>query len=230
MKCEFSLTHYKECIELARDKGYKIKPVRDHYFNSLNQHKTILLRHDIDFSLEYAYELANIEYDMGLFSSYYVYLHSELYNPLSPKSMGMIKAMASMGHEIGLHYDSRFDVGQEDVLISRLSQTATESVGHHWPASNEFINYSNLLNPNKLEYKYISDSGRNWRDGCLCQNIGKYGKLHVSMHPEWWVSKGKDRWEAIHNMYESYEGNLARNIGEVRNMLSDYERDVVNKK
>ena len=229
MKCEFSLAHYKECIELARDEGYKIKSVRDHYFDSLNGKKVILLRHDVDFSLEYAYELANIEYDMGVFSSYYIYLHSELYNPLSPKSLGMIRAMSKMGHEIGLHYDSRYDVGQEDILMSRISESATESVGHHWPASNEFINYSNLLNPNKLEYKYISDSGRNWRNGCLCQNIGKYGKLHVSMHPEWWIGGGVDRWNALGNMFVNYQATLARNITDVKNMIADYEREVINK-
>ena len=230
MKCEFSLTHYKECIELAKDRGYKIKRVKDHYFDSLNGKKVILLRHDVDFSLEYAYELANIEYDLGVKSSYYIYLHSELYNPLSPKSMGMIKSIVDMGHEIGLHYDSRYDVGEEDIFLSRIAQDPIDSVGHHWPASNQFLNYNYLLNPNKLEYKYISDSGRNWRDGCLCENIGKYGKLHVSMHPEWWVSGGVDRWQAINNMYQSYEATLSRNITDVRNMIKDYEKEVINKK
>src|ERR1044072_7356215 len=99
LNCSFTLQHYKECIELAKDKGYSIIPVKDYD----KQKKVILLRHDIDFSLEYAYEFANIEYDLGVCSSYYVYLHSPTYNALSPKSMEMIKAMKDMGHEIGLH-------------------------------------------------------------------------------------------------------------------------------
>ena len=226
MKCEFSLPHYKECIELAKDKGYKIIPVKDHYFTNLNGNKFILLQHDIDFSLEYAYELANIEYDLGIRSSYYLYLHSELFNPLSPKSMGMIKSIKDMGHEIGLHYDTRYLINCEGNILHDLLQQAEITYSQHWPASNSKLNND----ISDIKAKYISDSGRNWREGCLCENIGKHNKLRVSMHPEWWVSNGKDRWEAIHNMYENYEGNLARNIGEVRNMLSDYEKEVVNKK
>ena len=232
MKCEFSLTHYKECIELAKDKGYTIIRTKDYIpvldYKRKDWDKVLLLRHDIDFSLEYAYELANIEYDLGVKSSYYLYLHSELYNALSPKSMGMIDSMSNMDHEIGLHYDSRYYLNSEREIMFDLIGVQ-RSWSQHWPASNHSLDRHDLISPNDTKLKYISDSGRNWREGCMCQHIGKENKLHISCHPEWWVSNGKDRWEAIHNMYENYEGNLARNIGEVRNMLSDYEKEVVNK-
>ena len=225
MKCEFSLTHYKECIELARDKGYRIIPVKE--IANLEPGKIILLQHDIDFSLEYAYELANFEYDLGIKSSYYLYLHSELYNALSPKGMGMIKQMKDMGHELGLHYDSRYLLHCEGNIMHDLTQEKQMTYSQHWPASNDRLKGD----ISEIKYvKYISDSGRNWREGCMCQHIGKHSQLRISTHPEWWIGGGVDRWNAICNMFVNYQATLARNITDVKNMIGDYEREVINKK
>lgn len=220
MHCSFTIDHYKEIIELARDKGYAIIKVKDYGNENPFKKGVILLRHDIDWSLEYAYELANIEYDLGVKSSYYVYLHSGTYNALAPESMKMIKEMNDMGHEIGLHYDSRYDDNPTDFDCKTVTQ--------HWPASNQKLNL-NILDPNDLPIKYISDSGRNWRSKCLCQHLGKEDKLHVNMHPEWWLSGGIDRWDAVNKMYQSFESRLARDVTDIRNMLSDYEKEVIAK-
>jgi hypothetical protein len=221
LHCAFTLDHYKEIIELAKDNSYLICPVKDYS----NQRKVILLRHDIDFSLEYAYELANVEYDLGVCSSYYVYLHSELYNALSPKSMGMLRAMKEMGHEIGLHYDSNHYMAFEDEMLrywlyQQDNKIDTLTMTQHFPASNKKMTY--FKDPNDLPIKYIADSGRNWREKCICQWIGKQDRLHVNIHPEWWVG-GIDRWDALNKMYQSYESSLARNMTDVRDMLRDYE-------
>lgn len=224
MNCNFTLQHYKECIELARDKGYTIKPVKDFATHG----SQILMRHDIDFSLEYAYELASFEYDLGVKSSYYVYLHSPTYNALSPKSMGMIKAMKGMGHEIGFHYDSNFDIGGEDMLVASLVEQSIKSVTHHFPASNDFKDYDYLTNPNNLNLKYISDSGRNWRSKCMCNWIGKEN-LHINTHAEWWVSDTDSREQMLNRLYTTLESRLAEDMRGIKQMLFEYERDVINK-
>ena len=222
MKCEFSIAHYKEIIELANDKGYSIKPINrfDH------DKKQILLQHDIDFSLEYAYELANQEYDLHIRSSYYLYLHSELFNPLSPKSMEMLKQIKDMGHEVGLHYDSRYLLHCEGQIMHDLLDQKEMTYSQHWPASNNKLKGD----ISEIKVKYLSDSGRNWREGCICTNIGEYDQMRVSMHPEWWIGGGVDRWNSIGNMFTNYQATLARNITDVKNMIGDYERDVINKK
>jgi hypothetical protein len=210
---------------MAKDKGIEIIPVKDYS----EQKKVILLRHDIDFSLEYAYELANFEYDLGIKSSYYVYLHAPTYNALSPKSMGMIRAMKGMGHEIGLHYDSRYNIEDEEIIVARIADTNCNSATQHFPASNGRIFGSVWIDPNDLKIKYISDSGRNWREKCLCSNIGKHDKLHVNMHPEWWCSNSNSREDMIKKLYLSQHATLQKDIEGIREMLSDYERDVINK-
>jgi hypothetical protein len=235
MNCSFTLEHYLECIYKAQDEGYTIKRVCD-YSDDKSFHKqmgwikdkVILLRHDIDFSLENALELAKLEYQVGVKSSYYVYLHSELYNALSPKGMEMIRQIQKMGHEIGLHYDSKHDIGAEDWIIDGIipEDYNIQTVTQHFPSSNKKINFEHLLDPTDLKLKYISDSGRNWREGCMCENIGKHKKLHINTHAEWWVSKSSDRWTAINNMYQSYESILARNMQQVRDMLKEYEKTI----
>ena len=38
------------------------------------------------------------------------------------------------------------------------------------------------------DIKYLSDSKKNWREGCPCQAIleGKYQQLQLLTHPIWW--------------------------------------------
>jgi hypothetical protein len=222
LNCGFTLTHYKECIEMAKDKGIEIIPVKDYS----EQKKVILLRHDIDFSLEYAYELANFEYDLGVKSSYYVYLHSPTYNALSPKSLKMLDAITGMGHEIGLHYDSRYinysDNYDNDILGCF---TDTHSWTQHWPASNEKRKCDYLIDPNDLKIKYISDSGRNWREGCMCNWIGKEN-LHINTHAEWWISNSNSREEMLNKLYQSQHATLLEDVRGIKQMLSDYEKEL----
>lgn len=239
MKCEFSLAHYKECIELARDKGYTIKPVKDYDENKTvwgyvgtetienlrKKQKVILMRHDIDFSLEYAYELANFEYDLGVKSSYYVYLHSPTYNALSPKSMGMIKAMKGMGHEIGAHIDSRYSLSCESNIISDIIDQELYSYSQHLPGLTKKQDYQGLLNSNDLDFKYISDSGRYWREGCMCNWIDKKDKLHILLHPEWWVKDSTSREDVLHNLWMAQQDNTAREIQNIKQLLHEYVRD-----
>lgn len=208
---------------MAKDKGIEIIPVKDYS----EQKKVILLRHDIDFSLEYAYELANFEYDLGVCSSYYVYLHSPTYNALSPKSMGMIKAMKGMGHEIGLHYDSRYDLGYcEKEIIPTICKDDIKSMSQHNPSMTLPMWYDDTIDPKDIKIKYISDSGRNWREKCLCSNIGKHDKLHVNMHPEWWCSNSNSREDMIKKLYLSQHATLQKDIEGIREMLSDYVKEL----
>ena len=35
-------------------------------------------------------------------------------------------------------------------------------------------------------WKYLSDSARRWREGCVCEWLGKVDRLEVLIHPVWW--------------------------------------------
>ena len=67
--------------------------------------KGLINRHDVDWSLDDAYSLSQLEQDNGINSTYYIRLNSDLYNPKSRKNRIILKKMKSF-FEIGLHFDS----------------------------------------------------------------------------------------------------------------------------
>ena len=67
--------------------------------------KGLILRHDVDYSLNLAYRLSEIESAIGATASYYIQLTTDVYNPFSFSSREMLDKMLSNGFEIGLHFD-----------------------------------------------------------------------------------------------------------------------------
>lgn len=61
----------------------------------------IIIKHDVEDKPEKALELSKIEHRFGIAATYYV--HSFFLN--NPKKLAIIKEIASLGHEIGYHYD-----------------------------------------------------------------------------------------------------------------------------
>ena len=99
---DFTLVNYRTLLVLAKEK-YKFC-----FFNEEFQNKSILLRHDLEFSIPIALYMAKIEARLGIKATYFIQLHSEFYNALEKESIRSIKEMQSLGHQIGLHFDSHF--------------------------------------------------------------------------------------------------------------------------
>lgn len=66
--------------------------------------KYIILRHDVEFSPKRAFDLAKVEYELGLRSTYFFQVTNNAYNMLSMKNMDLCREIADMGHRIGLHF------------------------------------------------------------------------------------------------------------------------------
>lgn len=56
---EFNLTEYKNALIESQKKGYEVVNFQSALVN--NNEKKILIRHDVDFSLDQAVEIAKIE-------------------------------------------------------------------------------------------------------------------------------------------------------------------------
>ena len=217
-KCAFSVKHYIDTLLRARDEGYIIKRVKD--YNEQDE-KVILLRHDIDFNLRYAYEMAAIEKTYNIQSSYYVYLHADTYNALAPNFMKMIKAIQDMDHEVGLHYDSRYMMFHEFETIDSLIGHPVKTISQHWPGGTEKQNYNCVVDPRDLPIKYISDSGKHWREGCFCEWVGKEDKLHVLVHPIWWIKEGT-RDKIMFDLIADTKKDLDKTHANIVRLLKDY--------
>ena len=99
---DFTLTNYQKLLKLAATR-YIFRFFDQNYVNS-----SILLRHDLEFSIPIALKMAHIEAALGIKATYFVQLHSEFYNALEKDSIKSILAIKNLGHQIGLYFDSLF--------------------------------------------------------------------------------------------------------------------------
>lgn len=234
MKCDFSLPHYFKTLEKARKLGYDIIPLRDKNF--LHSKKYIVLRHDVDYSIDYAYRLGIKEVKHKIKSSYFILLHSQFYNPFSPNNIKKIKKLSKY-HEIGLHYEvgvlpkepkkATEVILAEIKLLEELIGTKITSVSAHdvttgIKPSQKLLKLLSkfVLDAKNLNIKYISDSTQNWREGCMCQHIGMVDKLQILTHPFLW----HDKHQVYEKIFENFRDKLIKEIQECCNERINYRK------
>ena len=198
----FSVKRYKSLLENLTKEG--LVPTTN-WTGELGVN-TLLLRHDVDFSVKFAHELARLEFNQDISSTYFLMLTSNMYNLLSSEHQRMVKEMSNMGHKISIHFDPTVykdldSFKYEKNLFEKLFETEVDIASIHRPGP--FLENNNISlcgvpqTYNDLYFKqmkYISDSGG--RD--LLPTISEYLKgsrkqgLHLLIHPIWWVGEGFD--------------------------------------
>ncbi|CAM5183404.1 Polysaccharide deacetylase OS=Ureibacillus acetophenoni OX=614649 GN=SAMN05877842_104127 PE=4 SV=1 [Ureibacillus acetophenoni] len=100
---ELTIEVYRRLIELLKNKGYTfcLYDEADHH------EKTVILRHDVDFTLSKAVEMAEVEHELGVKSTYFILVTTDFYNIFSKRSYERLMKIISLGHEIGLHFDEK---------------------------------------------------------------------------------------------------------------------------
>ena len=156
----------------------------------------VLLRHDIDCSLEEAVQLAEFEKHLGVRASYYVMMHSLLYDL---RHSSALREIAAMGHEVGVHFDLPADCDENDSsLVEALIQEDCErledllgapvySLSFHRPVQQFLGNRVNAYAADLMQW-YISDSRGSWRCGEPLREVAKSRQptLQLLTHPIWW--------------------------------------------
>lgn len=201
----FTESQYKELITFARDK-YNIIP----FTNYKKYSGSLLLRHDIDFSVHRAVKLAKIESDLGITSTYFIHLHSKFYNILDSDITNKIFEISEMGHRFGLHFDPSFyaetkttSFNQENAIkyerniLEDVFDIDLDAISVHMISllqeqlSGDYI--YGMVNVNsefiKTQYRYCSDSFSRWRFKSFGEMLADptIKSLHVLIHPEWWT-------------------------------------------
>src|SRR5262245_59335018 len=111
MTCPFTLEHYGELLEAARAGGYRFA-----HFDEPPTNGDLLLRHDVDLSLDAALRLAALEAEAGASATYFLMTASVFYNLASNEGGAAVTHLRELGHRVGLHavypnaaFDERFD-------------------------------------------------------------------------------------------------------------------------
>lgn len=200
---DFTIGKYKEFLTDAR-KSFTFAS----FDNIPSDERHILLRHDLDLSVSTGLEVATVEHEFGVSATYFILLHSPFYNLLEYRNFNMIKEILSLGHKIGLHFDSHFyNISNEDELNDKISlekKFLNELFGidikvFSFHLTNAFtmqcrkFNYGGLINVYadlfQTQYEYCSDSYGVWRYKRLFDVVRetKSRGLHILTHPEWWT-------------------------------------------
>lgn len=207
--CLFTLDDYRSLIRLARD-HYRFVSY-DRTGDTRNQEPIVFWRHDIDFSVRQAVQLAEIEVEEGVRATYFVHLHSTFYHFWERLAMDRILLLAQMGHCIGLHFDPHFyretlgvDLPQKiqmeaEFLQSIVSQPVTVFSFHNTTPrilqNHQDEHVGGLINVYsryfRSEVHYISDSGGSWRfeDLRAVLKAHEFPRLQVLIHPGWWTDE-----------------------------------------
>ncbi len=106
MSKDFTIITYKQLVESLSQKGYSFQTFRE--FIQEPCKKVILLRHDVDARKEHSLRFAKIQHELGITGTYYFRMVPQSFDE------GVIREIASMGHEIGYHYED-MDFAKGDV-------------------------------------------------------------------------------------------------------------------
>jgi len=197
----FSPDAYATLIAALRERGYEFRD----YEKASPDARHIILRHDVDFSLEMALMMAEREAGLGVKATYFVLLRTEFYNLLSSQGLTMLKKIQQAGHRIGLHFDAALYEDSPSVIDTaaerecKIVESALEGpidlISFHRPAreliaQQEYIGGRiNAYGPKFVkDMGYCSDSRGAWHYGPPLENeaIRDGRALQLLVHPIWW--------------------------------------------
>src|SRR5262245_66432769 len=114
MTCGFDLAHYVELLDAAKAGDYRFA-----FFDREPDARDLLLRHDVDMSLEDALAMAELEAERGVAATYFLMTQSDFYNLDTRRGAAAIERLRALGHRVGLHAvhpDTRLDERFDPVL------------------------------------------------------------------------------------------------------------------
>jgi hypothetical protein len=201
------------------------------------------MRHDVEFSIERAYSLGQIEIENSVKSTFNFQVCCETYNVFSATNSEKIRALKKMGHEIGLHFYANHlnKKNIDDLIISLHSQKKLleaaidieiSTFSFHRPKDwmleirkDQIGGMLNQYGKSFFEFskepkniKYVADSRHSWDYGYPLDYIKK-DRLQVLTHPDEWSLNGLN--EA--NNFRLLKAELSSKISEA--FLSESPRN-----
>jgi len=193
--CGFSLEHYAELLGAARAGGYRFA-----HFDEIPKPGDLLLRHDVDLSLDAARRMAELEAREGASATYFLMTDSVFYNLASSEGVDAVTRLRELGHRVGLHA-----VHPNAVLDDRFDPVVA---WHNPDPAYMTAPIPDAVNVMEATYfdpaTYRSDSNQRWRSGCPHDELREsaFPWLQLLTHPEIWVYRGTTMGETMRSMLD----------------------------
>jgi hypothetical protein len=198
----------------------------------------VILRHDVDFSLKKALEMAQLDYESGISSTFFFLLTAPYYNPLSVEGASYIKEIAALGHNCGLHFDctgfEQLTISQRQRRIQVMAKTLEDATGveikavaQHKPASTpirlELPNFVRAYShPFFKDIAYISDSRKMFRHHDILHFFKENKKVQMLIHPIWWNKTDMNRSEILQRLFSNISSEIRQHINYEERSIEKY--------
>jgi hypothetical protein len=194
--CGFDLAHYRELLDAARTGGYRWAG-----FEAPPEPGVVIVRHDVDLSLDAALAVAEAETEAGAWSTWFLMTRSVFYNLASREGERAIARLRELGHRVA-HHAVYPDID--------LDERVAPVVAWHNPDP-EFMaapidGATNVMQPPFFDPEhYRSDSNQHWRHGCPHEALarGEFDWLQLLTHPEIWAYDGETMGKTMRSFLDS---------------------------
>jgi hypothetical protein len=192
----------------------------------------------VEFSLNRALSLAQIEAEEGVESTYFIRTRGDGYSLLEATQKNLIHSIMQLGHNIGLHLEVSDNpietIGDLEDCLARDKKLIESELGvtiscfsFHNP-TDEMLSFSadTYMGLNNVyakryfsEVAYASDSNGYWRFQPLSEVLvdPSITRLQVLTHPEWWVPQAISPFERVKRAAE----------GRASALLLRYEDEII---
>ena len=213
---------YIRLLTRFREQGYKF-----YNYDNYKNESSIVLRHDIDFSLDSALKVAKWNKEEGVSGTFFFMMTGFSYNLLEKNSKEIVQEIVNYNQNISIHFDPTAYINadlvqgflSEKIVFEKIFDTKIKIFSVHRPGP--FLNSPNQsIQDCKSTYadeftkkmKYFSDSGgEGFKYGhpCDSEEFAKHKNIQLLLHPIWWTEKGNTPTEKLNSWIE----NRTRYIG-----------------
>ncbi len=239
----FSFEDYRKILSIIKQTGLQAD-----YKEAINRDEFIIMRHDVEYSVERAYDLAKVEESMDFTSTFFFQWTNNSYNILSKRNMEMVKDMHERGHSIGLHFalngmtdmeQIRKQIVKEMGMLSEMFGFTVDIFSVHRPSKDvlreniklpgilnayqdDFFSFAeNVTDETPVAVKYMSDANHIWRYGYPDENnILSHKKVQILTHPFAWTKAGYDNFDNYKTLVQEKTIEMIESIdGECKDFI-----------
>lgn len=249
----FSYDDYREIIRIIQSTGRHCG-----YAEALRRDSFIIMRHDVEYSVDRAYQLARVEQSMDFTSTFFFQWTNNSYNILSRRNMDLIKDMHERGQHIGLHFalngmtdmqQIRKRIRQEIDILSEMFGFEITEFSVHRPSKDvlrenikldgilnayqdDFFTFAESVDGNTaLRVKYMSDANHIWRYGYPDEaNIMGHDKVQILTHPFAWSRRGYDNFDNYKALLQEKYTELVESVDNECKDFGEYRDYFLEKK
>lgn len=225
------------------------------YHEAKKEDSFLILRHDIEFSIDRAYKMALIEQEEEIESTFFLQITNNAYNAFSSKNIELIHRMIKCGHKIGLHYhltnniEKEFlekDIQKQMSILSSMLNYKIDMFSIHRPTEEsqyylleiegiinaygkDFFSHTvDLTGKEKLKVKYIADSKHQWNYGYPEEKeFLKYPKIQLLIHPYSWSECGEDALNTFNDLINEKEDELLKTFDIETKIFDSVKKDLI---